>query len=398
MVEQIRDWVEFKDPTLREKYEGRPIPMNLFFESYIDGKIDIHCDLHELMRKRDLFVNYQLTWNQVAFLLGKFIPSLLIHSKGVDKKFVCEHYDRGNDFFEAFLAESMVYTSAFFKSQDDTLEEAQLRKIRYVGEKLQLKPGEKMLDVGCGWGTLVLESAKNFGVDATGVTLSRNQSEFAEGRIKAAGMEGKARVLTLDYRDIPKTTYDKISCLEMAEHVGMKNFQKFLRQIYSLLDDDGLFFLQIVGLRPQRLGALDWNEITSALFMSKYIFPGADASPPLSWVTGQLERANFEVHTVENINVHYGLTIHRWYQNWVKNKDKILAAYGERWFRLWYLFLGWQVLTGEEGRGGCFQIVCNKQLPKFNRYRYVGENVSLAERVADPMAAQKPKKIAVGAA
>ncbi len=324
--------------------------------------------------------------------MSKFIPSLLVHSQSVDKKFVCDHYDRGNDFFEAFLAETMVYTSGFFKNQDDTLEEAQLRKVRLVGEKLQLKPGEKMLDIGCGWGTLVMESAKNFGVDATGVTLSKNQTEFAEGRIKKAGLEGKARVLTLDYRDIPATKFDKISCLEMAEHVGMKNFQKFMRQVYSLLDDDGLFYLQIVGLRPQKLGALDFNEITSALFMSKYIFPGADASPPLSWVTNQLEKANFEVHTVENVNVHYGMTIHRWYQNWLKHEAQITAKYGQRWYRLWLLFLGWQVLTGEEGRGGCFQIVCNKQLPKFNRYRYVGENISLGERMAD--GTPKAKKIA----
>lgn len=389
MVEQIRDWVEYKDASLREHYEGRPIPMNLFVESYLDQKIDVHCDLHELMRKRDLFVNYDVTWDQMKFLVAKFIPSLLVHSQSVDKKFVCDHYDRGNDFFEAFLAETMVYTSAFFKSQEDTLEEAQLRKVRLVGEKLQLKPGEKYLDIGCGWGTLVMESAKNFGVDATGVTLSKNQTEFASERIKSRGLEGKARVLTLDYRDIPATRYDKISCLEMAEHVGMKNFQKFMRQVYSLLDDDGLFFLQIVGLKPQKLGALNFNEITSALFMSKYIFPGADASPPLSWVTNQLEKANFEVHSVENLNVHYGITIHRWYQNWMKHEEQIKAKYGERWYRLWLLFLAWQVLTGEEGRGGCFQIVCNKWLPKFNRYRYVGENVSLGERAADPLKAAK---------
>jgi cyclopropane fatty-acyl-phospholipid synthase-like methyltransferase len=386
MVEQIGEWVDYKDPNLKERYEGHPIPMSTFFEAFIEGKIDVKGDLHEFMRKRDRFVNYDLTWSQADFVVRKLIPSLLVHNKSVDKKFIEDHYNRGNDFFEAFLADTMVYTSGFFKSQDDTLEEAQLRKIRLVGEKLQLKPGEKLLDIGCGWGTLVMETAKQFGVDATGVTLSSSGADFATDRIKKRGLEGKARILTLDYRDIPQQKWNKISCLEMAEHVGLKNFHKFLTQVYGLLEDDGLFYLQIVGLRPQQLKSFDWNEFSSAMFMSKYIFPGADASPALSWVIKQLEKANFEIHTVENVNVHYGMTIHRWYQNWLKNKAKVVASYGERWYRLWEIFLAWQVLTGEEGRGGCFQIVVNKQLPKFNRYRYVGENVSLGERASDPKA------------
>ena len=382
MAEQTTGWMEFKDAGLRERYEGQPIPMNTFVESYIDGKIDVNIDLHELMLKKERFVNYKLTWNQVGFILSKFIPSLLIHSKGIDRKFVTAHYDRGNDFFEAFLADTMVYTSGFFKSEEDTLEEAQLRKIRLVGEKLQLKEGEKLLDVGCGWGTLVLETVAQFGVDATGVTLSKNQSEFATQRIEGRKLQDRVRILTLDYRDIPAQKYNKISVLEMAEHVGIKNFQKFLRQMNGLLDDDGLFFLQIVGLRPQ----YDAHDITWGLFMSKYIFPGADASLPLGYVTTQLEKAGFEIHSVENLNVHYGMTIHRWYLNWVKNKEKILASYGERWYRLWAIFLAWSAMVGKEGRGGCYQILCNKVRTDFDRSRYIGENVSLGERAEDPKA------------
>jgi cyclopropane fatty-acyl-phospholipid synthase-like methyltransferase len=257
-----------------------------------------------------------------------------------------------------------------------------------------LKPGEKLLDIGCGWGTLVMETAKQFGVDATGVTLSKNGADFATDRIQKRGLQDKARILTLDYRDIPQQKWNKISCLEMAEHVGIKHFQKFLRQVYGHLEDDGLFFLQIVGLRPQ----YDAHDITWGLFMSKYIFPGADASLPLNYVIKQFEKANFEVHSVENINVHYGMTIHRWYQNWVKNKAKVIAGYGDRWYRLWEIFLAWSVLVGEEGRGGCYQIVANKQLPKFNRYRWVGEKTTLDERAADPMLPEKIKAPLVASA
>jgi cyclopropane fatty-acyl-phospholipid synthase-like methyltransferase len=207
-------------------------------------------------------------------------------------------------------------------------------------------------------------------------------------RIRARGLADRARILTQDYRDIAGAPFHKISCLEMAEHVGVKNFQKFLRQVSDLLSDDGLFFLQIVGLRRppdamlfrnDRGGYWNARDFTWTMFMSRYIFPGADASLPLSFVTTQLEKAGFEIRTVENINSHYGLTIHRWYENWKSNREKIVAAYGERWFRLWHLFLAWSVLTGEQGRGDCFQIVAHKSRREFDRSRWMIDRAALGE-------------------
>ena len=375
------DALTFRDHTAARAFGNRRIPMTTFVERYIDGTIDVHGDLHELLRARDEWVNYRFTWDQAKFLVMKFLPSVLVHSKAADRAFVTGHYDRGNDFFEAFLGESMVYTSAMFGEETESLEAAQERKIRRVGEKLQLEPGHRLLDIGCGWGTLVANLADQFGVDATGVTLSKNQTEFATERIRARRLQERARVLTLDYRDIPGPAYDRISCLEMAEHVGVKNFQKFLRQVSGLLEDDGLFFLQIVGLRrpPEALvvrndrgGYWDASDFTWAMFMSKYIFPGADASMPLSFVSTQFEKAGFEINTVENVNVHYGMTIYRWYQNWMRNREKVVRAYGERWYRLWHLFLAWSVFTGVQGRGDCLQIVAHKSRRDFDRSRFVG--------------------------
>jgi len=380
---QLPQNLKFRDAALSRAFAGKGrIPMSTFVERYIDGSIEVAGDLHDFLRARSEWANYRFTWDQAKFLITRFLPSLLIHSKAADKKFVVGHYDRGNDFFEAFLGPSMVYTSAVFDRVDEPLEAAQERKIRRVGDRLQLKRGDRLLDIGCGWGTLALTLAADRGVDATGVTLSSKQAQFGTARIQERKLADRARILTLDYRDIPATRFDKISCLEMAEHVGVRNFQRFLRQVSGLLEDDGLFFLQIVALRrpPEALVVRNdrggyWNaaDFTWAMFMSKYIFPGADASLPLSFVATQFEKAGFEIRGVENVNVHYGMTILRWYRNWERNREKVIAAYGERWYRLWHLFLAWSVFTGEQGRGDCMQIVAHKSRPSFDRARFVGK-------------------------
>ncbi|HMK73344.1 MAG TPA: class I SAM-dependent methyltransferase, partial [Myxococcaceae bacterium] len=203
------------------------VPMSDFVEGYIDGRFEVQDDLRAFLRRKEEFINYRLTLGQVGFILGTFVPSVLIHTRAMDRKLVTGHYDRGNDFFAAFLGELMVYTSAFFETGTETLEQAQTNKLNIVGQKLQLQPGQTLLDVGCGWGTLVRHLAEHFGVDATGVTLSARQAELGTERIAARGLQDRARILTLDYRAIPHRRYDRISVLEMAEHVGIRKFQKF---------------------------------------------------------------------------------------------------------------------------------------------------------------------------
>ncbi len=356
--------LKFRDAALSRAFAGKGrIPMTTFVERYIDGSIEVAGDLHDFLRMRAEWANYRFTWEQARFLVTRFIPSLLVHSKAADEKFVVGHYDRGNDFFEAFLGPSMVYTSAVFDNTDEPLEAAQERKIRRVAERLQVQPGDRLLDIGCGWGTLAMRMAEEHGADATGVTLSSKQAEFASERIRERNLTDRARILAIDYRDIPQSRFDKISCLEMAEHVGVKNFQKFLRQVSDLA----------LMVRNDRGGYWNAADFTWAMFMSKYIFPGADASLPLSFVSSQFEKAGLEIRGVDNINVHYGLTIHRWYRNWQRNREKVIASYGERWYRLWELFLAWSVFTGTQGRADCMQIVAHKSRPAFDRSRFVGE-------------------------
>ena len=354
---------------------GKKLPMATFVEKYVTGEINVSGDLQAFFRRKEEFLNYRLTWEQMKFLVGGFIPSVLVHTQAADRKTVTGHYDRGNDFFHSFLGDIMVYTSAFFESTNDTLEDAQRRKLEVVAKKIQLKPGERLLDIGCGWGTLVAHMAKEHGADATGVTLAARQAEFGTDRIAKYGVSDRARILTLDYRDIPREKWNKITVLEMAEHVGIRKFQKFMRQLESMLEDDGILFLQIAGLRR------NWTpeDFTWGLFMSKYVFPGADASMPLSFVCNNLERAGFEIHSVENIGIHYSLTIDRWYRNWLSNRDEVVKAYGERWFRLWEIFLAWSTLIAERGGSTAFQLVCNKNRSAFERKRWIGERGRLVD-------------------
>jgi cyclopropane fatty-acyl-phospholipid synthase-like methyltransferase len=377
-MDAITDYVTFNDPALAKKYTKKKIPMAKLYEAYFDGDVDIEGDIYDLLDNRDKFVKYSLTLGHFKWAVTNFLPEVLIHSRSQDQRIVQEHYDRGNDFFEWFLGDTMVYTSAFYENADDSLEDAQRNKMDLVCRKLQLEPGETFLDIGCGWGTLVQYAAENYGVNALGVTLAEEQAAHANARIADAGLSDRAEVRTCDYRDLPESTFDKIASLEMVEHVGVKNLSQYYEGVYDLLEDDGLFYLQWTGLRrDMRPEDLIWG-----LFMNKYVFPGADASLCLWPMSRQMEKADFEIHSIENVTNHYGLTIKDWHDNWRSNREEILEAYGERWYRIWNFFLAWSTYIARQGNAACFQVVLNKNLDSFDRYRWVGDDAepSLGER------------------
>jgi cyclopropane fatty-acyl-phospholipid synthase-like methyltransferase len=229
----------------------------------------------------------------------------------------------------------MIYTSGVISdiNKEESLEQLQDNKLAIVCEKIGLKEGESLLDIGCGWGTLAKFASVNYGARATGITLGRNQTAWGNTGLRKAGIsEEQSKILCMDYRDIPvpEGKYNKITCLEMAEHVGIRKLESFLRQCNDMMDDDGVFFLQVAGLRKY----WQYEDLTWGLFMNKYIFPGADASTPLNNYVSACEGAGWEVKGIDTIGVHYSATLWRWYRNWMGNADKVKAKYGERWYRV----------------------------------------------------------------
>lgn len=393
----------FHDKALEQYYARRSIPMATLADLYCDGKVSFNPkvaggDCLVILRDhRHEFVNYNVPWSQILWLLQQFIPLQGGHGHGNSSvkdissttKEISEHYDRGNSFFHAFLGDAMVYTCGVFKSlpsfgeavgysrsaADGALEQAQFNKMNMICEKLQLSEGERFLDIGCGWGTLLRHAAREHGASATGVTLSAEGKRYCDAGNSAEGID--AEVLHCDYREIPEgAKFDKISSIEMAEHVGLSNFESvYLRKVHDMISDDGLFLLQVSGLRK----GSNWEDMSWGLFMSRYIFPGADASTPLYWYVKQLEMAGFEVHSVETIGRHYSHTLHKWYDNWMANKDKILSGdidaeredlRGERLFRMWEFFLAFSVVTSGQGSCTCYQLLAHKNTYEFPRDRF----------------------------
>jgi len=350
--------ISFRDEKLSKRWRGKKIPMEVLYEAYIAEKLDFQGDVYETLKHRNQLFRFCFTWGDIRFYFKEFLTQNLTHSRRSDEGDIAHVYNRGNDFYNWFLGDTMVYTSGVFQDESETLEEAQARKLDTVCRSIQLQPGDHHLDIGCGWGPLIVHAAKEYGSISTGITLASEQAAWANQRAERAGVANRVRVIVDDYRNIPTAKYDKITCLEMAEHVGVKNFQRFLLQVRGLLKDDGVFYLQIAGLRR----AWQYEDLVWGLFMAKYIFPGADASCPLGFVVSQADRAGFEVHRVENCGVHYAATIRKWYTNWISNEQAIVEKYGQRWYRLWLMFLGWSALIGDQGSSALFMVTLTKNI------------------------------------
>ncbi|HEY8297692.1 MAG TPA: cyclopropane-fatty-acyl-phospholipid synthase family protein [Candidatus Baltobacteraceae bacterium] len=310
---------------------------------------------------------------------GKFPPlhearlNGRMHSRARDRAAIGFHYDQPVDFYRTFLDRELVYSCAYYDDGVDNLDDAQIAKIDHTLRKLRLARGERLLDIGCGWGALVVRAAKQFGADVLGVTLSRAQYEEAQRRIAAAGVESHARVELWDYRELPKTTFDKIASIGMFEHVGRSKLPEYFETAFSLLKPGGLFLNHgIAEQGPGRKGG------KSSGFMERFIFPDGE----LVAVSDALlvaERAGFEVRDVENLREHYMRTLRAWVANLERNGSTAIATAGEQAFRTWRLYMAGSAQGFRIGRIGLFQSLLAKpegggrvDLPPTRRELYAG--------------------------
>ena len=296
-------------------------------EAYMKGDIDIEGDLQKffesIIRNKDSFMNK----NTVFRLASKIKAPSLMKSK----KDIAHHYDIGNDFYSLWLDKTMSYSCGYFKSPTDTLYDAQMNKIHHILKKLNLKEGQHLLDIGCGWGYLIIEAAKLYKVKALGITLSEEQFKKAKERIKQEGLEDLVDVQLMDYRNLEKSNleFDRIVSVGMAEHVGHANLPLFFKNVDSVLKESGLFLLHNI----TNLVETEGNK-----WITTYIFPGGYL-PTLREELNIAADINFRTLDVESLRLHYMKTLEEWCKNFMNHLDEERDMFDDEFLRMWHLYL-----------------------------------------------------------
>ncbi|RKP49026.1 SAM-dependent methyltransferase [Trinickia fusca] len=336
-------------------------------EAYVKGKIDIEGKLSDIID-----IGYSLAKSTVtnASKLAR-VRRYFSHTKTSDKKAIQYHYDVSNEFYKLWLDENMVYSCAYFENGNEDLATAQLKKIDHILTKIQLQPGQRLLDIGCGWGALVLRAAQKFGAQCVGVTLSQNQFDLATERVKAAGLADRIEIRLQDYRDV-QGQFDRITSVGMFEHVGRKNLPDYFGKIRELLTDDGIAM-------NHGITSTDYDSGETALgggeFIDRYVFPDGEL-PHIGLVLESLQRGGLEASDVESLRRHYAHTLDIWAENFEAKAEEAKKLVEDEKFRIWRVYLAGCAYAFEHDDVSLYQVVCRKAgrsaktLPWSRRYMY----------------------------
>lgn len=340
--------------------------------AYVSGDLDVEGDLYAALdwilaspvRPRSVL---ELLGMARRLPLGAFVPRRApaeemrpsggpLHSLRRDAAAISHHYDVSNEFYRMVLGPTMAYTCACFPTEDSTLEEAQTEKFDLVCRKLDLQPGEKLLDVGCGWGGMVLHAAEHYGVTALGVTLARRQAEWAQKQIADRGLADRAEVRHLDYREVTldEGPYDAISSIGLTEHIGAEQLRAYLTHLYGLLRPAGRLLNHAIH-RPRD----DRTKLDPRGFMNRYVFPDAELEA-VTRVMAEMPEVGFEIRHEENLREHYAKTLRYWTANLRENWDACVAEAGEGRARVWLLYLAGCALLFERNLMQLHQVLCTK--------------------------------------
>ncbi len=299
-----------------------------FGEGYMNGTVAVEGDLDAVLdlayRNQAKLISGSMTW---LLRLAARLP----RPAWRQRRDIRHHYDIGNDFFRLWLDPTLTYSCAYFHTPDDPLEQAQLQKIDYVLRKLSLQPGESLLDVGCGWGWLLIRAARQYGVRATGITLSQEQCAAGRQHVQELGLSDQVEIRLQSYGDLARSgqTFDKAASIGMFEHVGRPHIPAFMQALERLVRPGGLCLLHTI---TQRL------EQPVSPWISRYIFPGGYI-PAWREVVSALADRNFRLLDAEDLRLHYAATLDHWSANFAAVRDEVQARYGEPFVRMWHLYL-----------------------------------------------------------
>lgn len=350
--------------TFKEKLPIRDVTKNASIalgEAYMDGKIEIDGSIQKLITAAYESVGSFMRNSKFR----RFLPKQG-HSEKESESDVQSHYDVGNDFYKLWLDDTLTYSCAYFDHGNrDDLTKAQIDKVHHILKKLDPKPGKTLLDIGCGWGTLMLTAAKEYGLRVTGVTLSEEQFNLVQKRIKDEGLENVAEVLLVDYRELGDRKWDYVTSVGMFEHVGKENLGLYFKDIYKYLTQDGVALIH--GITRQQGGAYNG-------WINKYIFPGGYV-PGLEEMIGHIVENNMQIADVEMLRRHYQRTLEIWDMNFNAHRSQIEDMMGDRFTRMWDLYLQACAASFESGNIDVIQYLITKgpsgnNLPMTRDYIY----------------------------
>ncbi|RKN37363.1 SAM-dependent methyltransferase [Streptomyces hoynatensis] len=342
--------------------------------AWVSGEIDVEGDLYEVLDRVTWLLGERpqvgtgrlLAAARDLLALSRAVPvpppvpneevprrSGPLHSLRRDRQAISHHYDVGNDFYELVLGPSMVYSCAVWSPETESLTDAQTAKLDLICRKLALRDGQRLLDVGCGWGSLVLHAARHYGVSAVGITLSEEQAAYARERVAKEGLEDRVEIRVQDYRETADGPYDAISSVGMAEHVGAARYREYATRLFGLLRPGGRLLNHQIARRP-----IPGREKSYRVdpFIDAYVFPDGELAPVGSTI-GQLERVGFEVRDAESLREHYALTLRQWVRNLEENWAQAVRLTSPGRARVWRLYMAASALSFERGRIGVNQIL-----------------------------------------
>ena len=341
-------------------------------EGFVEGDLEIAGKIAEIIRIAETLSRDRQSPKRWAWVRS------YRHTRRSDAAAIAYHYDLSNDFYQLWLDPQMVYSCAYFRDDGDDLALAQPQKLDLICRKLMLKPGERFLDIGCGWGALVCWAAKHYGVHATGITLSQQQLDYARKRVEAEGLSDRITLQLCDYRDLPgEGCFDKIASVGMVEHVGHKNLPIYFRQIRRLLCEGGLLLNHGIATSEADNSA---DVVGGGDFIARYVFPEGE-TPTLSHVLKEMGQAGFEVSDVESLRPHYAKTLWHWFEGLEAKRTQAEALVGAKRTRIWYLYLAGCAYAFERGWISVFQILAHKHAGGLTALPWTREHLYVPERL-----------------